>query len=114
MNVTDLRPDPNSVRTARAQHMHGLLKADRWSISAAALQLGINKSVLASRMNGTTAFLADEIEAIAGLLRRDAVTVYMEYLSAGFPDPGTNNAPTANGEGENVGPAGIEPTTSTV
>ena len=45
-------------------------------------------------MKGDTAFLADELEGIARLLRRDPVGLYADYLT--------------------VGPAGIEPTTSTV
>lgn len=56
--------------------------------------MGMSHSVLASRLNGSTAFLAEDIEDIAKLLKRDAVELYAEYLS--------------------VGPAGIEPTTSTV
>ena len=92
--VTSLRPGGDSTRTARAKHIHGLLTDERWSIRKAAISIGMNVSVLASRMNGSTAFLADELEDLAKLLRRDPVEFYAEYLS--------------------VGPGGFEPPTFTV
>lgn len=55
--------------------------------------MGINHTVLASRMKGETPFLADEIESIAELLKRDAVDFYREYLSVGTiaPEPQTKD-----------------------
>ena len=93
-NVSNLRPLGDEMRSARAAHIHGLIKSERWSIRQAALQIGMNHGVLASRMNGSTPFLADELESLARLLNRDPVEFYAEYLK--------------------VGPTGLEPMTSTV
>lgn len=93
-NVSVLRPQVDSARAARAAHIHGLLKGERWSVRAAALAMGIGPSVFATRMNGSTAFLADELEMIARLLKRDPVEFYAEYLA--------------------IGADGAEPTTQTV
>lgn len=56
------------------------------------MRMGMNKSVLASRMKGETAFLAVEIEAIAGLLKRDAADLFGAYIATG-PD---STAPETN------------------
>jgi len=85
-NVTNLRPDGDAIRTTRAKHIHGLLSDERWSIRQASIRLGMNNSVLASRVKGETAFLADELEHLARLLKRDPVEFYAEYLSAGAPE----------------------------
>lgn len=92
--VTPLRDNSDLNRAARAAFVHDALKSERWSIRQAALAIGLTHSVLASRANGTTAFLADELEQIAGLLKRDPVEFYAEYIA--------------------VGRAGFEPATSTV
>ena len=96
-NISSIRPLGDDVRVARAKFIHGLLSDERWSISKAALSLGMNKSVLASRMKGETAFLADELEGIAGLLRMDPVRLYADYLAAprGF-EPGAANQRTSD------------------
>ena len=96
-NISSIRPLGDDVRVARAKFIHGLLSDERWSISKAALSLGMNKSVLASRMKGETAFLADELEGIAGLLRMDPVRLYADYLAVprGF-EPGAANQRTSD------------------
>lgn len=88
-NLTELRPSGDAVRVARAKFVHGLLKSERWSVRAAAHAIGITNSVLATRMSGSTAFLADEIEAIAGLLKMDPVEFYGRYIAVG-PDMDPN------------------------
>ena len=93
-NVTPLRDTTDPIRTARAAFVLDSLKSERWSVRQAALATGIGTSVLATRMSGTTAFLADELESIAALLKRDPVEFYAEYIA--------------------VGRAGFEPATSTV
>jgi len=85
-NVTNLRPDGDATRTMRAKHIHGLLSDERWSIRQASMRLGMNNSVLATRMSGATPFLADELEKLAVLLKRDPVEFYAEYLRAGTPE----------------------------
>lgn len=84
-NISALRPAtvPAPTRAARAAFVHEALKGERWSIRQAALALGMNVSVLSTRVNGSTAFLADEIEAIAVLLKEEPVDFYGRYISAG-------------------------------
>ena len=95
--VTPLRDSTDLNRAARAAFVHDALKSERWSIRQAALAIGLTHSVLASRANGTTAFLADELEQIARLLKRDPVEFYADYINA-----------------QEVGPAVLETATSTV
>lgn len=61
-------------------------------------------------MNGATAFLADELAAIAGLLKCDPVQFFGDYLAAG----NDGKAPTPKGGGQYavVPPEGFEPPTS--
>ena len=82
-NIVHLRPEGDAARATRAQFIHGLLKSERWSVRQAALAMGMTSSVLATRMNGSTPFLADELEKIAELLKRDPVKFYAEYLEVG-------------------------------
>lgn len=96
-NVTPLRDNTDSIRAARAAFVHDSLKSERWSVRQAAMAIGMNNSVLATRMHGGTAFLADELEQIAGLLKLDPVDFYRDYISA-----------------QEVGPAVLETATSTV
>ena len=98
-NVTRLRSTDTDPRALRARFVHQLLKNERWSVRNASQTIGMTNSVLATRLNGTTPFLADELEAIAGLLKRDPVTFYADYLRAGSSGPETKMALTANGEG---------------
>ena len=101
---------PDAIRVARATFVRDSLKSERWSTRAAALAIGSNHNSLGARLRGDTAFLAEDLEAIAGLLKRNPVEFYGAYLMAGM-----SNAPTpVTGGGDLVGPAGIEPTTSTV
>ena len=98
-NVTRLRSTDTDPRALRARFVHQLLKNERWSVRNASQTIGMTNSVLATRLNGTTPFLADELEAIAVLLKRDPVTFYADYLRAGSSGPETKMALTANGEG---------------
>jgi len=93
-NVTPLRSETDPLRTARASFVHGALKDERWSIRQAALAMGVSHSVLSTRLKAETAFLAEELEQIAGLLKRDPVDFYRDYLA--------------------VGPEGLEPPASSV
>ncbi|MBD3753346.1 MAG: hypothetical protein IE935_13250, partial [Micrococcales bacterium] len=73
--MTPLRPDADSTRAARAAHLHGLLKAERWSVNAAALALGIPRSTLYQRLRGETPLMFDDVEMVARLLKRDHLYV---------------------------------------
>ena len=95
-------------RQARAAFVHLSLKEDRWSIRQAALALGMSHTALSSRLRADTAFLADEIEGLAHLLRRDPVDYFRLYIEAGTQKA----APTPEGGGgQSVHPLGLEPRT---
>lgn len=85
-NITALRSNADVARAGRAAFVHQQLKNERWSIRQAALTLGMNHTVLGSRLNGATAFLADEIESVAHLLKREPVEFFAEYLASGTGD----------------------------
>jgi hypothetical protein len=93
-NITALRPTADAVRATRAAFVHQALKSERWSIRQAALQLGMNHAVLASRVNGSTPLLADEVEGIAHLLKRDPAEFFAAYLNAGTTGPTGSNPRT--------------------
>ena len=94
-NITQMKPlAVDALQAARAEYLYGELKAERWSLRLLESQTGIPKSTLASKFNGSSPVLAADIELFAEILKRDAVKLFADYLS--------------------VGPAGIEPTTSTV
>lgn len=80
-NVVQLRPEVDALRAARGSFVHTQMKAERWSIRQAALAIEASHSVLASRVKGETAFLAEELEAIAKILKTDPVDFYREYLA---------------------------------
>jgi transcriptional regulator with XRE-family HTH domain len=78
-NTAEVAENPR--RAARASFVHEALRAERWSVRQAALAIGLSHSALSSRMNGSTAFLADEIESIALLLKREPAEFYADYLA---------------------------------
>ena len=74
------------TRVARAAFVHAALKAERWSVRAAAMAMGTSHTSLGARLKGETAFLADDIESVALLLKRDPIEFYGEYIRAGSDD----------------------------
>lgn len=82
-NATPIRTHIDATRVARADFVQDCLKSDRWSVRKASLALGMTHTVLGSRVKGETSFLAEEIEAIAGILKRDPVEFFAAYISAG-------------------------------
>ena len=92
--VTSIYAEATNKRFARASFVGNALKSERWSTRQAALALGMSHSSLGDRLKGNTSFLAEDIEDIATLLKRDPVEFYADYLA--------------------VGPTGLEPMTSTV
>lgn len=83
ISVHTLRDD---VRAARAAFVRSYLKAERWSVRAAALAIGTNHTSLGARVKGETPFTAEDIESLAALLKRDPIEFYGEYLRAGTDD----------------------------
>lgn len=86
-NVTELHIKSDTRRSNRADFVRQALTHERWSMRKAAMALGMNHTVLSSRTRGDTAFLAEEIEAIAELLHRDPVQFYADYLNSGNRAP---------------------------
>ncbi len=97
----------DEIRAARAEFVRQALKADRWSVRAAALAIGTSHTALGARVKGDTAFLAEDIELIAILLKRNPpVEFYGAYLRAG-----TQEGPASEETGPVVHPLGLEPRT---
>lgn len=70
------------------------------------MALGTNHTSLGSRLRAETSFLAEEIESIAVLLKRDPIEFYAAYLAAG-----NGKGPTSEEAGPDVHPLGLEPRT---
>ena len=83
------------VRHARAAFIKSLIEGEDRSVRYVATKIGISPSTLSERLSGKNAFLADEIGAIASIVRMTPVGLYSEYVAV-------------------VGPTGLEPMTSTV
>ena len=93
-NVTPIADDARLLRRARGAFVKNLIDQEERSARFVAIRIGLNPTSMGERLKGKSPFLADELEAIARVLRVDPVDFYSQYVK--------------------VGPAGIEPTTSTV
>lgn len=121
-NVIDFEDHDRAVRRTRAAFVKQLLDDDGRSVRYVAPFIGISHSALGDRLKGKAPFLADELENIARVLKMDPVRFYAAYISAGTPQsPDSEEAGRGSGADARgvrhlvfVGPAGIEPTTSTV
>ena len=71
--------------------------------------LGLSKMAVSRRLNDDTEFTADEIVLIANYFEIEPGELFIERNTRK-----TKKTPTPKGEGQNVGPAGFDPTTSTV
>jgi hypothetical protein len=85
----------HAVRVARAEFVRELIESEERSVRYVALKIGLSPSTLSERLSGKNAFLADEIEAIAPIVRKTPTGLFSEYIAI-------------------VGPTGLEPMTSTV
>lgn len=89
-NIAPLALTPREeIRARRAAFVRDCLKSERWSVRAAAMAIGTNHSSLGARVKGETAFTAEDIEAIAVLLKQDPIEFYGRYLNAGSEDADT-------------------------
>ena len=86
--------EKRSTRLARAAFIKDLIEAEDRSVRYVALKIGLSPTTLGERLSGKNAFLADEIEVIAPIVRRTPVGLYSEYVAVGL--------------------GGLEPPTSTV
>ena len=92
--ITPIFDEARSLRRARGAFVKSRIEEDDRSARYVAGRIGINPSSMSERLRGKSPFLADELEGIALVLKIDPVEFYRDYIA--------------------VGPAGIEPTTSTV
>lgn len=76
----------------------------RLSQKALGEKVGMTQTAISHKIRGTRKWTLDDLFAVAA-----AFGVPVSYLIEN-----DEKAPTPKGEGSNVGPAGIEPTTSTV
>lgn len=93
-NVTPIYDEARAIRKARGQFVKSRIEDDDRSARYVAARIGLNPTSMSERLRGKSPFLADELEGIAKTLKLDPVEFYRDYIA--------------------VGPAGIEPTTSTV
>lgn len=94
-NVTPIITPERQLRRARGEFVKNVI-VDEHERSArfVAVRIGLSPSTMGERLNGKSPFLADELESIARVLKIDPIEFYSRYIQ--------------------VGPAGFEPTTSTV
>jgi transcriptional regulator with XRE-family HTH domain len=88
----------DSVNAARGRALRELLSGERWTGRSAAMRLGVNYAYVNRRLLGEVELSFSDVQAFAPLVQKSDVELFA-YL--------------ANVD-STVGPAGIEPTTSTV
>lgn len=93
-NVVPFEDPTRSLRRARGEFVKSLIDAEDRSVRYVALKAGINPTSMGERVKGKAPFLADELEAIAEVLRIDPDDFYKRYRA--------------------VGSVGLDPTTSSV
>ena len=93
-NVTPISPEPRNLRQARGAFVKAAIDDEERTARFVALRIGIAPSSMSERLKGKSPFLADELESIARVLRRDPIDFYRAYITVG-----TEKAPTPEGEG---------------
>lgn len=84
-NVTAIRAlDP--IRSARASFVKDAIDNDDRSVRYIAGRLGISATAMNDRVKGKVSFLAEDIEGIAHILKRDPVKFFADYLAASGPN----------------------------
>lgn len=121
MTILSQTGSNSDYRLARGAFVRDALKAERWSIRAAAMVIGMSNTALSDRCRARAPFLAEDIEAIAIILKRDPVEFYGAYLRAGTKKgptseetgPQSEKAPQTGESlrGYSVHPPGLEPGT---
>jgi hypothetical protein len=81
-NVTPIRTEAQRVRALRGAFVEAALREERWTIRQASIRLGLSNTALGDRVKGRVSFLAEDIEDIAELLKREPVEFYSAYLAA--------------------------------
>ena|GEM_PF-2713170 len=110
----------DEVRATVARNLDELLKAERWSRRRAAHELGLTHTYVNSRASGQTDLSASDIAMFADFL--DVPVSRFFDPASDHDDDNVTPMPRRGGDTrrrsiyllDGVGPAGIEPTTSTV
>ena len=97
---------PTDTQHARAAHLRYLLEP--WSLRKLEARTGLGRNYLAGRLNGDTAISIADVEVLAPVIRMTPEELFLELLAQ------TENPHQSPDGGHSVGPAWIEPTTSTV
>lgn len=80
--ITKIRPDSTDAPDViRGHRLRELLKAQRWSVNAAAIETGISRSTLYERVKGVSTLQFHEIELLAPLARMTPVELFSELLA---------------------------------
>lgn len=61
--------------------MKSLIDQEERSARFVAIRIGLNPTSMGERLKGKSPFLADELEAIARVLRIDPIEFYAKYIS---------------------------------
>lgn len=81
--VTKIRPDEtDGINAVRGHRLRELLKAERWSLNAAAAEVRMPKSTLYERVKGSSALLVEDVERLAPLVRMTPAELFAELLAA--------------------------------
>ena len=81
--VIPIHETGSEVRRARAAFVKARLDEDGRSARFVSSRVGISNTAFSDRLKGKAAFLADELELIAAVLKIDPVKFYAEYISVG-------------------------------
>lgn len=81
-NVTPIRDAARIQRQARGAYVKNLITADGRSARYVAINIGLNPTSMGERLSGKTAFLADELEEIARVLKIEPLEFYAGYIAA--------------------------------
>lgn len=106
----------SAVRATVAHNFSTELKRQRWSQRAAATALGLTPRYLNARATGDVDMSASDLALFAEFLNVSIGRFFDEVRddSSNVVSINVKKAPTPKSEGRTVGPAGFDPTTSTV
>ena len=117
MNETKTAIDRDATRMRVANNLNAELKRQRWSIRKASTALGVTLSYLTRRTSGDTELSASDLELFSEFLEIPIERFFLNDEKAPAAARGRAGASGISGIVDisgRVGPAGLEPTTSTV
>jgi hypothetical protein len=82
-NVIAFEDPARALRRARGAFVKSLIDAEDRSVRYVAQKAGINPTSMGERLKGQSPFLADELEAIAEVVRMDPDEFYKRYRTVG-------------------------------